>query len=99
MIYITYDIVIYYSLTRSPGENTVTGLVQGQSLDGSPCHIWTQLFDCIDGSFILRYKVFNTCLNIKIKVKIKGKELPISNTELKGICIYVSCKILNLKVP
>ncbi|EFN83937.1 KDEL motif-containing protein 1 [Harpegnathos saltator] len=64
------------NLTESPGENTVTGLVQGQSFNDLPCRIWTQLFDCKDGSFILRYKVFNTCLNIKIKVKIKGKELP-----------------------
>lgn len=85
IIYVTCCIIIYFSLTQSPGENIVTGLVQGQSLDGSPCRIWTQLFDCKDGSFILRYKVFNTCLNIKIKVKIKGKELPMSHSEIKGM--------------
>ncbi|XP_032676241.1 protein O-glucosyltransferase 2-like isoform X1 [Odontomachus brunneus] len=86
------------NLTQSPGENIVNGLVQGQSLDGSPCRIWTQLFDCKDGSFILRYKVFNTCLNIKIKVKIKGKELPISHSEIKGPVYEEECYCPNLSI-
>lgn len=72
-------------MTESPGENVVTGQVYGKSLNDAPCRVWTQIFDCKDGSFIVRYKVFNTCFNIKIKVKIKGKELPISHSEIKGM--------------
>jgi len=87
---------MYSSLTKSPGENIVTGQVYGKTSNDAPCRVWTQILDCKDGSFIMRYKVFNTCFNIKIKVKIKGKELPISHSESKGMYIYFFIyKILN----
>jgi len=76
-------------LTKSPGENIITGQIYGQSLNGASCRIWTQIFDCKDGSFIMRYKVFNTCFNVKIKIKIKGKELPMSHSEIKGMVTFV----------
>lgn len=79
------------NLTNSPGENIVVGQVQGESSSGSSCRIWTQVFDCKDGSFIIRYKVFNTCFNIKIKVKIKGQELPVFNSEIKGPIYEEEC--------
>jgi len=37
----------------------------------------------------MRYKVFNTCFNVKIKIKIKGKELPMSHSEIKGMVTFV----------
>lgn len=64
------------NLTESPGdENIIVGQIDGQSFNSAPCRIWTQIFDCKDGSFIIRYKIFNTCYNIKIKVKVKGQDL------------------------
>lgn len=73
-------------MTESPGENIVIGQINGNSFDNNaPCRIWTQIFDCKDGSFIVRYKVFNTCSNINIKVKIKGKELSLPHSKLKGM--------------
>lgn len=88
-----YYAVIYSSLTKSPGENIIAGQVYGQSLNGTPCRIWTQIFDCKDGSFLMRYKVFNTCFSVKIKVKVKGKELPMPHSEIKGIFFLFSHKI------
>jgi len=92
---ILYYIILYYisSLTKSPGENIITGQVYGQSLNGASCRIWTQIFDCKDGSFIMRYKVFNTCFNVKIKVKIKGKDLLVSPSDIKGISIFVYLRL------
>ncbi|XP_029663410.1 protein O-glucosyltransferase 2-like isoform X1 [Formica exsecta] len=79
------------NLTKSPGENIVTGQVYGHSFNNVPCRIWTQIFDCKDGSFIVRYKVFNTCSNINIKVKIKGKELSLPHSEIKGPVYEEEC--------
>ncbi|XP_012231666.1 protein O-glucosyltransferase 2-like isoform X2 [Linepithema humile] len=79
------------NLTKSPGENIVTGQIYGKSLNDAPCRVWTQIFDCKDGSFIMRYKIFSTCFNIKIKVKIKGKELPIPHSEIKGPIYEEEC--------
>ncbi|KYN02185.1 PREDICTED: KDEL motif-containing protein 1-like [Cyphomyrmex costatus] len=79
------------NLTKSPGENIIAGQVYGQSLNGASCRIWTQIFDCKDGSFIMRYKVFNTCFNVKIKVKIKETELPVSHSEIKGPVYEEEC--------
>lgn len=87
---------MYSSLTKSPGENVIAWQVYGQYLNGAPCRIWTQIFDCKDGSFIMRYKVFNTCFNVKIKVKIKGKELPMPYSEIKGMLFLFSPKSLNI---
>jgi len=81
-------------LTESPGENVIAGQVSGESLNGALCRVWTQIFDCKDGSFIIRYKVFNTCFNVKIKVKIKGKDLPIPHSKIKG---KQACFSYNLK--
>lgn len=72
-------------MTKSPGENIVAGQVHGESFNGASCRVWTQILDCKDGSFIVRYQVFNTCFNVKIKVKIKEKDLPISYSEIEGM--------------
>ncbi|EZA48857.1 KDEL motif-containing protein [Ooceraea biroi] len=85
------------NLTVSPGKNVVTGQVHGQSFDGTICRIWTQIYDCKDGSFIIRYKVFNTCFKIMIKVKIKGKELPMPS-EIKGPVYEEECYCPNPSV-
>ncbi|XP_024882317.1 KDEL motif-containing protein 1-like [Temnothorax curvispinosus] len=79
------------NLTKSPGENIIAGQVYGESLKGVSCHVWTQMFDCKDGSFIMRYKVFNTCFNVKIKVKIKGKDLPMPHSKIKGPVYEEEC--------
>ncbi|CAL1684442.1 unnamed protein product [Lasius platythorax] len=79
------------NLTESPGEDIVIGQIYGHSFNNAPCRIWTQIFDCKDGSFIVRYKVFNTCSNINIKVKIKGKELSLPHSEIKGPVYEEEC--------
>lgn len=80
--------MLYYivsSLTKSPGENIIAGQIYGESFNGASCRVWTQILDCKDGSFIMRYKVFSTCFNVKIKVKIKGKDLLMPHSESKGM--------------
>jgi len=81
-------------LTESPSKNIITAQVYGQSIDGTICRIWTQIFDCKDGSFIVRYKVFNTCFNITIKIKIKEKELLVPCSEVKSMYIYFFIHII-----
>lgn len=74
----------------------IAGQIYGESFNGASCRVWTQILDCKDGSFIIRYKVFNTCFNVKIKVKIKGKDLPMPHSEIKGMQSFISLTHLRI---
>lgn len=76
---------IFLSLTESPGKDVITTHIQGQTSTGQECHVWTQILDCKDGSFIIRYKLHNTCFNLKLQIKIKQYNSPILLIESKGI--------------
>ncbi|XP_020295225.1 KDEL motif-containing protein 1-like isoform X2 [Pseudomyrmex gracilis] len=86
------------NVTRSPGKDIVAGQVSGSSSSGGLCRIWTQNIDCNDGSFIVRYKVFNTCTNLKIIVKIKDTDVPIYQSVFKGPIYEEECYCPNLSV-
>ncbi|XP_076232593.1 protein O-glucosyltransferase 2 isoform X2 [Calliopsis andreniformis] len=70
------------NLTESPGKDVVTAQIQGKTTTDHACHIWTQILDCKDGSFIIRYKLHNTCFNLKLNIKVKHYHLPV--LEFKG---------------
>lgn len=80
-----------FSLTESPGKDIITVSIQGETSTGYMCHIWTQILDCKDGSFIVRYKLHNTCFNFKLKIKMKHNNLPILLVESKGITFVIYC--------
>ncbi|KAG8231930.1 hypothetical protein J437_LFUL011399, partial [Ladona fulva] len=57
-------------LTQTPGD-VFTVDITGDSDDKS-CGAWVNILDRKDGSFIVRYKVYNSCYNFQIHVKYKG---------------------------
>lgn len=73
------------SLTVSPGAGIVTAVIQGQTWNKQSCHIWTQVLDCKDGSFIIRYKLHNTCLNVTLYIKVNGQDLQIFPLKIIGM--------------
>ncbi|KOC67192.1 KDEL motif-containing protein 1 [Habropoda laboriosa] len=79
------------NLTESPGKDIINVSIQGQTSMGNACHVWTQILDCKDGSFIVRYKLHNTCFNIKLKIKMKHHNLPILSIESKGPVYEEEC--------
>lgn len=79
------------NLTESPGKDIISVFIQGQTSIGYTCHVWTQILDCKDGSFIVRYKLHNTCFNLKLKIKMKHNNLPILSMEFKGPIYEEEC--------
>nr|XP_003703980.2 PREDICTED: KDEL motif-containing protein 1-like isoform X1 [Megachile rotundata] len=79
------------NLTESPGEDMINVSIQGQSSTGHACHIWTQILDCKDGNFIIRYKLHNTCFNLKLKIGLKQRNLPILSLEAKEPAYEEEC--------
>ncbi|XP_024220735.2 protein O-glucosyltransferase 2 isoform X2 [Bombus impatiens] len=86
------------NLTESPGKDIITVSIQGQTSTGHMCHIWTQILDCKDGSFIVRYKLHNTCFNFKLKIKMKHNNLPILLVESKGPVYEEECYCPNSSI-
>lgn len=56
-----------------------------------PCRVWTQILDRHDGSFIVRYKMFQYCDDLEIHVTWKGKHLASSPYFRKGRIYAESC--------
>ncbi|CAK9809863.1 Protein O-glucosyltransferase 2 [Anthophora plagiata] len=79
------------NLTKSPGKDIINVSIQGQTSMGHACHVWTQILDCKDGSFIVRYKVLNTCFNVKLKIQVKNHNLPVLSVESKGPVYEEEC--------
>lgn len=79
------------NITVSPGAGAVTSVIQGHTWNNQPCHIWTQIFDCQDGSFIIRYKLHNTCFNVTIQIQVNDQDLPILPLKFKGPVYEEEC--------
>ncbi|XP_020710254.2 protein O-glucosyltransferase 2-like isoform X2 [Athalia rosae] len=63
----------------------------GQTLVGSPCRIWKQILNRKDGSFIIRYRLYETCVNLEIVIKVKNEHLPMSPLFFKGPVYEEEC--------
>lgn len=49
--------------------------VEGETKNQRPCRIWSNVLDRKDGSFIARYKVYETCKNLVISVKYRDEHV------------------------
>lgn len=56
-----------------------------------PCRIWTQVLDRHDGSFIVRYKMFQYCDDMEIHITWKGSHLAQSPYMFHGRIYADSC--------
>lgn len=84
--FIYLKIIFYvFSLTESPGKDVISVSTQGQTSTGHLCHIWTQILDCKDGNFIVRYKLHSTCFDLKLKIELKQHNLPLLSLKVEGI--------------
>lgn len=67
-------------------------VIAGSTKNGNKCHIWTNILDRKDSSFIVRYKVYETCYEFTILVKLEKSNEEIANHYFKGILIYLLVK-------
>ncbi|XP_033228056.1 protein O-glucosyltransferase 2-like [Belonocnema kinseyi] len=79
------------NLTKSPGEGVISEQIEGKTSTGGFCRIWSQKIDCRDGSFIIRYRLYKTCFNLRISIKVKDTELSVIPPVFKGPVIEDEC--------
>lgn len=49
--------------------------IEGQTNAGRICRTWTNILDRKDGSYIVRYKLYESCKNLVINVKYKNEHV------------------------
>ncbi|XP_012285005.1 KDEL motif-containing protein 1 [Orussus abietinus] len=79
------------ALSKSPGEESLTAEIHGTGADGGFCRVWVQTLDCIDGVFIVRYRLYHTCFKMKISIKFKGKHVSSSPLTFSGPVYEEEC--------
>lgn len=64
--------------------------IKGIADDNRPCQIWKQVLDRKDGSFIVRYKLYETCHNMEISIMYDSLHIDNSPFIFKGILLFYS---------
>ncbi|XP_046679727.1 protein O-glucosyltransferase 2-like isoform X2 [Homalodisca vitripennis] len=70
--------------------------ITGTNIYGRNCRIWTNIFDRKDGSLIVRYKLYETCYDMEITVKYKGRNVDASPYKINGTIQAEDC---NCPIP
>lgn len=76
---------VHFSITKSVGASAISIEF---SEKGKAVRIYSQLLDRHDGSYIVRYKLYNDHSSLEISVLFKGKHLAKSPYELKGNLMF-----------
>ncbi|XP_075992521.1 protein O-glucosyltransferase 2-like [Anticarsia gemmatalis] len=58
--------------------------IEGRSSSSKHCRVWVNKLDRKDGTFIVRYKLYETCLHLSIHVYYKKKDVSGSPFTFKG---------------
>ncbi|KAK9888552.1 hypothetical protein WA026_000798 [Henosepilachna vigintioctopunctata] len=66
-------------------------VIEGLSEQNTPCRIWTNNLDVKDGSYIIRYKVFEKCYDLKISVTHFNKHVADSPYKIIGEVLPDHC--------
>ncbi|KAL1490494.1 hypothetical protein ABEB36_013178 [Hypothenemus hampei] len=74
-------------------------VIQGETALKKPCRIWSNILDRKNGSFIVRYKVYETCSNIKISVKLGNKHVAKSPYVIDQIVYSDDCFCPKKDIP
>ncbi|XP_050530910.1 protein O-glucosyltransferase 2-like [Daktulosphaira vitifoliae] len=59
-------------------------VITGTTKNGNKCHIWTNILDRKDSSFIVRYKIYETCYGFQILVKLEKSNEEVVNYYYRG---------------
>ncbi|XP_046961824.1 protein O-glucosyltransferase 2-like [Vanessa cardui] len=72
-----------YSYSRDLISNFAVE-ISGKSLKNNHCRVWANNLDRKDGTFIVRYKVYETCTELSISIYYKNKHIPDSPFKFEG---------------
>lgn len=68
--------------------------VKGHNKYQRECRIWTNILDRKDGSFIVRYKLYETCYNMKIYVRYKDHDIGDSPYQITGRLVFSNSNLI-----
>lgn len=65
-------------------KNLITVGINGKSASGRDCRIWVNTLNRKDGSYIVRYKVYETCYDMEINIAYNNAHAGASPYKIKG---------------
>lgn len=87
---------MFFSINSALEQSQFEITVEGSNKKQQPnCRIWTNVLDLKDGSFIVRYKVYEICSNLVISVKYEGDHIAESPYIIKQNVYPEDCKCTN----
>lgn len=72
--FFSFNYVLFNSINSSLSEQFEVQ-IEGQSKVGRVCRSWTNILDRKDGSYIIRYKLYESCKNLIVNVKYKNQHV------------------------
>lgn len=79
-----------FSVTRSL-KDPFQIIIDGATKAKKPCRIWTTVLDRKDGSYIVRYKVYESCTYMKISIIYKDEHVAKSPYIINNIIYPDDC--------
>ncbi|XP_073986537.1 protein O-glucosyltransferase 2-like isoform X2 [Rhodnius prolixus] len=73
-----------YTGEKSINEESLEVDIGGETKDGRRCQLWKNLLNRRDGSFIVRYKLYETCYNFYINILYNAAHITSSPYFFKG---------------
>lgn len=79
-----YIMVFFYFSYDTEISEKINVKITGKTSTNRECRIWVNTLDRKDGSYIVRYKVYESCLSIVINVRYDGNHVAQSPYKIKG---------------
>ncbi|XP_028175683.1 protein O-glucosyltransferase 2-like [Ostrinia furnacalis] len=71
--------------------NDVAVEIEGKSANNNRCRVWINKLDRKDGTFLIRYKVYETCQDLSIGIYFKSKHITGSPVKFTGPILADQC--------
>ncbi|XP_028034188.1 protein O-glucosyltransferase 2-like [Bombyx mandarina] len=88
--FITFSSVDEETYTSDWARNVAVE-IKGKTQKTNYCRIWVNKLDRKDGTFIVRYKIYETCFNLSINIYYKSKNIEGSPVTFKGPILPDQC--------
>uniref|UniRef100_A0A0C9QD62 KDELC1_0 protein n=1 Tax=Fopius arisanus TaxID=64838 RepID=A0A0C9QD62_9HYME len=73
-------------------------VINSENSGGHSCRIWQQKLNCRDGSFIIRYRLYETCYNFHVIVTINNQTIPKAAIHAEGPIYEEECDCPKLSI-
>lgn len=82
--WLLYIDITFYSRYDPSLASDLKVEVNGRNSYDRNCRVWVNVLDRRDGSYIARYKLYETCYSVQITVKFKGDHVGGSPFQIKS---------------